>query len=108
MSSHQNQQGFSQKAASDGLVIHLANLHFKAKKAEIEKLLRDQGFQNCVFHWPKLDKNVAEEHKGWCRVEFADQAMAAKARETLPTVNFRGRKLKIGQIPTSSVCQCPC
>jgi hypothetical protein len=92
-----------QRASQNGLLIHLGSLHFKAKKIDIEKHLKERGFDECTFFWPDVPPNYPGEHKGWCRVQFAEKEVAERAKSALHDTLLIGRPIKIGSIENTAV-----
>jgi hypothetical protein len=103
MATHQNIRYLQQRASQNGLVIHLGSLHFKAKKNDIEELLKEHGFDKCTFFWPDMPPNQPGEHKGWCRVQFAEKKIAESAKSALQNMRLMGRPIKIGSIENTAV-----
>lgn len=103
MATHQSIKYLQQRASQNGLVIHLGSLNFKAKKTDVEKLLKEHGFDKCTFFWPDLPPNQPGEHKGWCRVQFAEKRIAECAKSALQNTPLMGRPIKIGSIENNAV-----
>jgi hypothetical protein len=103
MATHQNIKDLAPRALQDGLVIHLRDLHFKAKKTDLENLLKRHGFDQCNFFWPAPPPNQLSEQPGWCRVQLADKETAELAKSALQNVRLIGRPIKIGTIANTAV-----
>jgi RNA recognition motif-containing protein len=103
MATHQSIRYLQQRASQNGLVIHLGSLNFKAKKTDIEKLFKERGFDKCTFFWPDMPPNQPGEHKGWCRVQFAEKEVAERAKSALQNTPLMGRPIKIGSIENTAV-----
>ncbi|KAF7543824.1 hypothetical protein G7Z17_g10423 [Cylindrodendrum hubeiense] len=102
MSTHKSIRFLPPRAVQTGSVIHLGNLHFKAKKTDVEHVLKDKGFSTCCFYWPDVPTTDPNEHKGWCRVLFLDHDTAERAKSALHDALLKGRPIKIGTINLSS------
>lgn len=103
MADHQSIKQLRQSACQDGRVIHLANLNLVSKKTDVERLVRERGFSRCTFFWIDMPPNEPRQHKGWCRVQFADKETAEAAKSALENASLKGRPIKIGTIPSTAV-----
>lgn len=84
-------------------VIHLFGLNFSAKTTDLEKLIVDLGYPNCLYYWPDLERGSSHNHKGWCRVVFVTKETAEKAKIDLSTSSLLGRPINIGTITKHAV-----
>ncbi|KAK7422563.1 hypothetical protein QQX98_001586 [Neonectria punicea] len=107
MPTHNNIRSLPLPAIQSGLVVHLLNLDFNAKKTDIEQILRDHGFEGCILYWAHPTKGHRGEHMGWCRVQFVDKDTAERARSALAHASFKGRPLKIGHVTVPTVLSRP-
>ncbi|RYP07555.1 hypothetical protein DL765_009122 [Monosporascus sp. GIB2] len=87
MSSQQNINLPYAQALTKGHCISLGNLHFKVDRNEIEKAVKDKAVGDCILWWP----NHGVNHKGWCHIQFVDQASAEEALVALDGLKVRGR-----------------
>lgn len=99
-------------AIEQGAVIHFFGLNFSAKATDLEKLIVDLGYPNCLYYWPDLERGSSYNHKGWCRVVFVTKETAEKAKIDLSTASLLGRPINIGTITKPAVSflppQCLC
>lgn len=103
MDTHRSIRYLQQSTSQNGLVIHLGSLNFKAKKTDVERLFKEHGFDECTFFWPDVPPNQLSDHKGWCRVQFAEKEVAERAKSALQNKPLMGRPIKIGQIENTAV-----
>lgn len=103
MATHQSLKYLQQRASHSGLVIHLGSLNFKAKKTDVENFFKERGFDRCTFFWPDVPPNQPGEHKGWCRVQFAEKEAADRAKSASQNTPLMGRPMKIGVIENTVV-----
>ncbi|KAH8879243.1 hypothetical protein GQ53DRAFT_834304 [Thozetella sp. PMI_491] len=95
MSAHKSINQLDQAVTQEGRAIYLGNLNFRAKKADVEQLLRDRGFDNCTFYWPDL-QGPGQNHTGWCLVQFGDKDTAECAMAKLSQALLAGRAMNTG------------
>lgn len=103
MSTHKGIRHLRQPDLQSGLAIHLFDLNFQATKLDLEQVLKGLGFDQCIFYWPYVPPSDTKEHKGWCRVQFVDKDTTERAKRTLLDASLKGRRVKIGSIPSSVV-----
>lgn len=109
MSRHLGYSELSQEAILQDRMLYLLRLSKRAGERQVEKLLGQHGFDDCVFYWDDTYPffRSSTKHMGYCIVEFPDKATRDRAMAQLQGVEFKSKRILTRLPRLNYVCALP-